>query len=1447
MDDQQIAGGKRARDERWEALKRRIQMLARLEGAPVALDAGLHLVDVLAVSDATKVIARLRAHGVLDRATVDAALTVDRPPLALTTALLATANRDVRVLDEKAARALVREHRRTLARYGTIDEAWLKRKRDRIAALSDVLRAARPRTKEQWFEGVLELVRAVHGDTSATRLAEARDRLTALGAERRRRATARIEILARAIERGTMVADPELAALAQRLERARQLPGRARRTRVLDLLRKAVAWAEAPASAVQIVAAPLGEASFVEVFRAAGRNVVAAMPTGRDPEAREKVLDVLAFYGLLFRIGDDGIPILSTEDVTRALAKRETAAEIADHDLTVAQALALVDLPGQKHPRRQLAGFVASGLELELVAKTASVNKLYDLARCASVRAARAYATWVTRLVPHYKALGIDLALPPELFAQLPKNEDLAVLAACLVQHVKDDETRDPTAVLDATLGLFQKLPGKANGVLARLRGTTPGAARRLDPELAEWLGDDEALDRYVHVARLAGESGAPTKGMREDFEHEAKSRGEVAHLESLGSRSARQEARLAVLRQGDRTAAAAPRGRTKRRVQEAIDRLLPIAWRRELDLAFRDIIHEAWGLSVPSLTPAWRDAVRFWLVVDDNRDMLGRLLKLAGAEPGRSVKLREPKNREWLEKVKAEIDVEAWLRPRREDFAAGGQTYTIVVEQDPLEVLRMGIPFGTCLALDDGCNAASTVVNALDANKQVIYVRTREGKVVARKLLTISKRLELLGYNLYISASGPEEREIRAAVDRMCRAIAEEARLPLSTSGAPEGILGGFWYDDGTVPFESDADVAAYCASLGLAPPPKWYDSIATEARAWSAMRSGDVDTALAHLTRWNRGPANAELGRWIIERLGEREAERRAKDDSSLVPALLSWLAASEDGLVKAIAAATRIDEQAAAQTLVTILARFPASIRAARALADLALRAVRVAPRSTDYGLAHMTFAELPLQLVGTVTEIFDVLDRITPAWEHVATIAGRCRGCMHDAESASAARAVSAYAATPDPDAVIACLTSRRRSEGAQKAALRIAARWKLPRGQGAIARLARTRPNVRTLTDWALAYVTQHEVTRIDDAVIEELGGTARPPFEAFGERIFELEGFDRLVAKWPTVSPIEQWNPGPWELAWYRRHPSPTLRAALRSVAVAIGGHPSRATELLALLADVDALRSIPPGLGKPKHTPFATAKSITTREEQARVAASLVEQVRAADAGKLVPIGDIRHVDRRLAALALATPDAPDALPILLVADAGVSWSYVALRAGEDTAKRLLEGRVNGIPSALAVQLWQRKELRKELAGALARTQANEWSARAWACERIAEKKGLDVDGLFEAWALALLERSAASALAETETLDQLRTVIRLAVTVAAPVHAASLYDALVDEASVSLFVRAVARAPRDRAAALREACLKLNQTGARRVARRAWIEATRLQKSPRSGSRRE
>jgi hypothetical protein len=100
------------------------------------------------------------------------------------------------------------------------------------------------------------------------------------------------------------------------------------------------------------------------------------------------------------------------------------------------------------------------------------------------------------------------------------------------------------------------------------------------------------------------------------------------------------------------------------------------------------------------------------------------------------------------------------------------------------------------------GANAHSAAAVLLDPNKQVLYLRDGQGRVVARQLLAISDEGELVCFHVYASIRSPGVRELFRRYDL---ALAETLRVPIygydPNSGREykiERVLSEAWYDDG-------------------------------------------------------------------------------------------------------------------------------------------------------------------------------------------------------------------------------------------------------------------------------------------------------------------------------------------------------------------------------------------------------------------------------------------------------------------------------------------------------------------------------------------------------------------------------------------------------------------------------------------------------------------------
>ncbi|MEW5851874.1 MAG: hypothetical protein AB2A00_24000 [Myxococcota bacterium] len=519
---------------------------------------------------------------------------------------------------------------------------------------------------------------------------------------------------------------------------------------------------------------------------------------GTDPHV---VANTLARLGLLFPAGATHLALEDVQSVVGPVAERVRM--LGATGITLGQALTLLKLPISNGALRRCAEWVAEGLEPSLLQAAAAVHPLNSLRGFhGEANTVRAWCHWLSRLVPHYAAQGVTLALPIQRFAQLRvfRDVDLGLLLHCLM----DAPTRDTGSAirsLGTALALFRGAPDRAHQVLARLEGTTPGLGRRTDAAFASWLDDDPLLDRYLHLCALAQEPVALSRALLEDYSRAARVRGQLEHLRSVPEPTEEQKHRiLQLLLQHDTDEAPTP-ARTRRRIADRIPDLLQRAWRVQHDELVRILLRELWNITLPEVTPAWRDALQFHFVVEQNQGLLARLLRLAAANPGRPIVRASAENQAWLASAQDHMDVAAWLAPRRRTVELNGRSLTLHLEEDPLEVLRMGIPFHTCLSLTDGENAASTIINALDANKRVLYVRDASGTILARKLLAITEEHQLLGYRLYV-ASRELAPQIAHQVEKMCRELAEACGVERTNHGRPRQLHAGFWYDDGAFPF---------------------------------------------------------------------------------------------------------------------------------------------------------------------------------------------------------------------------------------------------------------------------------------------------------------------------------------------------------------------------------------------------------------------------------------------------------------------------------------------------------------------------------------------------------------------------------------------------------------------------------------------------------------------
>lgn len=169
----------------------------------------------------------------------------------------------------------------------------------------------------------------------------------------------------------------------------------------------------------------------------------------------------------------------------------------------------------------------------------------------------------------------------------------------------------------------------------------------------------------------------------------------------------------------------------------------------------------------------------------------------IARAALGKKDGLRDdPRNIAFLDRLRRRgVDPAPWIahdRPRRSTLK-NGRVVTVALADDPIDVMRMGAPFKTCLSPGD-FNFFAAVVNAADVNKRVLFARREDGQVHGRCLLALSDRGEVVTYVPYChEADSGFEDIVAESANEMARRLGTR----VSTAGAIAPLLAKTWYAD--------------------------------------------------------------------------------------------------------------------------------------------------------------------------------------------------------------------------------------------------------------------------------------------------------------------------------------------------------------------------------------------------------------------------------------------------------------------------------------------------------------------------------------------------------------------------------------------------------------------------------------------------------------------------
>ena len=200
-----------------------------------------------------------------------------------------------------------------------------------------------------------------------------------------------------------------------------------------------------------------------------------------------------------------------------------------------------------------------------------------------------------------------------------------------------------------------------------------------------------------------------------------------------------------------------------------------------------------------------WRNALRLYFTTDANKRLLKQLMHHAAAGDSQWI-YYHPQNQRFLESLGDDFESQAWLQPQNQCLQIKGQNFELLAEQNPMKIFYMGNYFDSCLSVGN-FNSFSTIANAVEINKHVLWFKAGGDKVVGRKLIALSLTKKLFGFHSYGAAVGGEHENpwIKIYFDLYCLELARQCSVSLSNDREDGDELELFaqWYDDGIEKFD--------------------------------------------------------------------------------------------------------------------------------------------------------------------------------------------------------------------------------------------------------------------------------------------------------------------------------------------------------------------------------------------------------------------------------------------------------------------------------------------------------------------------------------------------------------------------------------------------------------------------------------------------------------------
>lgn len=231
-------------------------------------------------------------------------------------------------------------------------------------------------------------------------------------------------------------------------------------------------------------------------------------------------------------------------------------------------------------------------------------------------------------------------------------------------------------------------------------------------------------------------------------------------------------------------------------------------------------------GVRVKGISPEEKFTIHRWyLDLYNDEERLFQDIVQNYSNYGVKYEWHMPQNRAWLESAHHKgVNVEKWYSISPDTIKIGDTSYKISIEKNPFQIFLMGERFNTCLSLDDSYGE-SVLINAADINKQVIYVYDQSDNIIARKLVALNSKHQMVGFTLYTNLEDTSLIEdIVHSVERFTDQWAEQCGVTKNNFGEVVNLHDCFWYDDGVCnwKFSDDSPVNPSSGQINVNNPDK-------------------------------------------------------------------------------------------------------------------------------------------------------------------------------------------------------------------------------------------------------------------------------------------------------------------------------------------------------------------------------------------------------------------------------------------------------------------------------------------------------------------------------------------------------------------------------------------------------------------------------------------------